>query len=74
MTAPAFTPAIDPTGFGGERIARLSAEGEPTIVEVWLYPATRDLEALADAWHREHATAERMPGMGARYVRVTRPA
>lgn len=73
MTAPALTTPIDPTGLGGERICRLSTEGAPTLVELWVYPTTRDFEAIADAWFMRgaKASAERYAG-ALRYVRITR--
>jgi hypothetical protein len=75
VRAAAVTPAPDPTGLGGERLARLSAEGEPTVVELWCYPTTRDFEAIADAWymHGGKVAAERHYG-AIRSVRVTRSA
>lgn len=65
--------AEDPTGLGGERIARLATSTEPNAVEIWVYPRQRDFEALCDAWfrHEGRVSAERISG-SVRYVRITR--
>lgn len=52
----------DPTGLGGERVARLSANDPAPAVELWRYPPSRDFEAIADAWfmHGGKATLKKV--------------